>query len=156
MKTVRLLRLASFILPIGLALAMSACSGCASFKEPPRRVVVLVKDADHYEVDGKLYSLADLPKAVKRTGARGDTEIMMQIPPDFPQKTLIPAYAALNKAGYKKTFFSGPREVTTQIGAPIPTPAGTKTPPSENKKKPAGYTPSTRLTPPAQKTQGGN
>lgn len=128
MKLHRFLNLATLLLPAGLSLAFCACSGCSTLKAAPARLLVQVKDADHFDVEGKIVSLGELPRAVKKTGARPETEIMMQLPSGFPQKTLLPAYAALQRAGYKKTFFTGPREVTTQVGEqPLP-PGNKKTP----------------------------
>lgn len=105
-----------------------ACSfafgfGCAApvIKETPARVVIRVHGPDAFEVEGKRTDTEDLVKAVKKTGAKMDTEIVMLMPADFPRHTLLRPYAALQKEGYKKVFFTTPKEITTEVGrSPAP------------------------------------
>jgi hypothetical protein len=101
---------------IGLCLVLLVSPGCMMFGAAPGRVSLEIKDPTHFEMDGKTYDMDQMPKVVKRSGARAETEILVQIPAHFPRATLLPAYAAMQKAGFKKTVFSGPREVTTEIG----------------------------------------
>ena len=97
---------------------LTACTGCATMGERPERILVEVRDANRYTVEGTDYDLSQLAKAVKKTGAVGDTEIRMQSPVSMPPGSLIPALATLQQAGYRKVLLSHPREATAEVKQP--------------------------------------
>lgn len=133
--------LPSRVLLAGFALALegfsllTACSGCATFGEPPPRIAIRAINSNQFLVDDQEVDCDGLARAVRRTGARAETEIQVQLAPGLSPVTLRPAYAALQQAGYFKVLFVAQREATATVAD-----------------RPSTATPSTSLSPTGKKS----
>jgi biopolymer transport protein ExbD len=123
----------TFLLFASLA-SLTVCLGCATPGEAPARVVVEARDATHFIVEGREVDAGHLPRAVKKAGATQDTEIRLQVPPQMPPGSMLPAFAALQQAGYRKVLLAHPREATAQVKEPEKT-----APPAKRALKPSRH-----------------
>jgi hypothetical protein len=118
---------ARFLATLPAVILLAGGSGCATFNEPPARLVIPVVNPDCFLVQERETNRNGLLRAVRRTGADVETEIHLQLGQGQTPGLLGGAYALLQNAGYHKVFFTTKREaiatIVTEPPAPTAAPA---------------------------------
>lgn len=95
-------------------------AGCATTGQD--NVSVVVDDNGRIEVKGKYVSLAELGRAVKKSGAKTGSVIEVRIPGSASPKLRQALARSLATSGYSRTFFIKQRQSAAYIDKKTATP----------------------------------
>jgi hypothetical protein len=122
--------LPAMLLAFGSLSLLTTGSGCATMSEPLMKIVIKAPNENQFLVDDQSVDLDQLPRALKRAGAGYETEIVIEMPTGATPASMRLVYPTLTSAGFKKVFFSHPREATATVKPLTPEPPASTTPSS--------------------------